>query len=99
MTENQTRADRAYRLALVYRQWVGADEDDPETVLADILADMMHEHPEDFDAALDRARRNYDAETGPACESCASNMHPNAASDAVAVSGFVLCADCIEVGA
>jgi len=96
MTENQKRADRAYRLGLIYRQWIGAEEDDPETVLADLLADMMHEHPDDFDAALDRARRHFEEESGPECESCLCSLHPDVASDAVSVSGFVLCSDCIE---
>ena len=64
---NATRADRAFRLTLVYRQWIGADEDDPETVLADLLADLMHNadtEGSDFDAVLDRARSHYAEEVG-----------------------------------
>ena len=96
---NTTRADRAFRLTLVYRQWIGADEDDPETVLADLLADLMHNadtEGSDFDAALDRARSHYAEETGPECESCRTHMSDEAARVAVIASGFVLCEDCAE---
>ena len=96
---NATRADRAFRLTLVYRQWIGADEDDPETVLADLLADLMHNadtEGSDFDATLDRARMHYAEETGPECESCRTHMSDEAARVAVIASGFVLCEDCAE---
>ena len=97
---NATRADRAFRLTLVYRQWIGADEDDPETVLADLLADLMHNadtESTDFDAVLDRARRRYEDESGPECESCRTNLPDEAARVSIVASGgFSLCDDCAE---
>ena len=97
---NATRADRAFNLTLVYRQWIGADEDDPETVLADLLADLMHNadtEGSDFEATLDRARRHYEDESGPVCESCATNLPDEAARVSIVASGgFILCEKCAE---
>ena len=95
---NATRADRAYRLTLIYRQWTGG-EDDPETVLGDLLADLMHNadiEGSDFDAALDRARMYYEDESGPVCESCQTHLSDEAARVAVIASGFILCESCAE---
>lgn len=47
------------------------DEDDPDTSISDLLADIMHlidaEGADNFDVLYERAQRHYVAEGGPRC--------------------------------
>ena len=61
---NADRAERAYRLILIYRQWAGQDEDE-ETLIVDLLADLMHLADEGYGEwpyMLERATMHYEAE-------------------------------------
>jgi hypothetical protein len=61
---NDKRASLAGTALAVFMSETGTDEED---AVGDFLADLMHwcdRHNYDFDAALERARVHYDAETG-----------------------------------
>ena len=61
--QNDDRAKWAATALRAFRKATGADEED---ALGDLLADLMHwsdRNNFDFDAALDRARMHYEAET------------------------------------
>ena len=67
MTENEERADRGIRVVTDYGSHYG--EDEIESTLLDILADLMHAYENNpnyaegtFSGALTMARLNYDAE-------------------------------------
>ena len=60
---NDDRAAWGAAALATFMQATGTDEED---ALADLLADLMHwtdRNDYDFDAALDRARFHYEAET------------------------------------
>jgi hypothetical protein len=62
--KNDDRAAWGGAVLATYMRITGTDD---ESALGDLLADLMHwsdRHNNDFDAALDRARYHYDAETG-----------------------------------
>ena len=62
---NDRRADWA---GSAVRAFQAATRTDDEDVLGDLLGDLMHwadRHDYDFDAAFDRARFHYEAETAP----------------------------------
>jgi len=64
---NDNRAAWAGAALSAFMMVTGIDEED---ALGDLLADLMHwadRHGYDFDAALDRGRWHYDAETGREC--------------------------------
>lgn len=66
--QNKNRADWAYQAKVRFQEVTGTDNAD---AVKDLLCDLMHycqqhaEDGEDFDAALDAARRHYQAETTP----------------------------------
>lgn len=67
MTEptNEERADRIYRLMLVYKQYLGFSEN-KETYLIDLLTDLLHYCDEmglDYDRAITTARMHHAEET------------------------------------
>jgi hypothetical protein len=60
---NDKRASLAGAALAVFKSETGSDEED---AVGDFLADLMHwcdRHNYDFDAALERARGHYEAET------------------------------------
>lgn len=60
---NESRAEMAGYAMAAFRSQSGADEED---ALSDLLVDLMHfadRTNQDFDAALDRARMHYEAES------------------------------------
>jgi hypothetical protein len=64
--QNDDRATWAATALRAFRKATGTDEED---ALGDLLADLMHwsdRNNFDFDAALDRARMHYEAETADA---------------------------------
>ena len=64
-TTNFDRAERIYRVGLIYGQRTG--ESDGETILTDMLADMMHEADQqgyDWQEIARRARGYYEEEVG-----------------------------------
>ena len=64
MPTNVERADRIYRLMLVYKQYKG-DNEDYTTDVTDLLTDLMHYCDEmgiDFDRRMGFARAYYEAE-------------------------------------
>jgi hypothetical protein len=66
MTENERRAERAFRTILYYGQWDGSDQDDVETLAGDFLTDLRHlcdESGYDWELILSRADLHYTAET------------------------------------
>jgi hypothetical protein len=61
---NDSRARWAGAAVSVFMKETGTDQED---AMADLLADLMHwadRNQYDFDAALERARLHYHAETG-----------------------------------
>ncbi len=59
--------EHIYRTTLVYRQYTGSEDNDTESTIIDMLADLMHyaeEYGEDFDRALRVARGHYEYESG-----------------------------------
>jgi hypothetical protein len=64
--KNGDRAKWAYAALQAFRAQTGVDYED---ALGDLLGDLMHladREPFDFEAALERARGHYAAETGAA---------------------------------
>jgi hypothetical protein len=64
MTENEQRAERAYRTLLVYAQ--RADSEDTEENMTDLLTDLRHlgdQYGVEWDAMIDRVQRHYNDET------------------------------------
>jgi hypothetical protein len=62
--KNDHRAAWAGAALATFMQVTGSEKED---ALGDVLTDLMHysdRHNYDFDAALDRARWHYEAETG-----------------------------------
>jgi len=61
---NEQRADWAAEALSTFQRATGTDND---TLLGDFLCDLLHwchREDQDFDAALERAREHYAAETG-----------------------------------
>ena len=67
MTNNEKRAERAYRLMLTHCQSTGTDfkDDDHRTVFTDLLTDMRHladQYGVDFDDAVGVSEYHYKEE-------------------------------------
>jgi len=64
--DNQERADWAKRALITFAADTGLDmEEEPETAISDLLADLMHLARQmglDWDQAMETATMNYDAE-------------------------------------
>lgn len=63
--KNADRAERARRIVKAYGQEVGQPDEDLETNLGDLLADLMHlceVDQVDFEECLDRGELNFDEE-------------------------------------
>lgn len=75
---NAQRAERAFRITLVYQGWTGADGEDAETLIVDIVADLMHEvrmhQGDNFEEILERARVHHDAERDDDAENPENEM-------------------------
>ena len=71
--ENARRAEYMFRLMLIYRQWRSDDAEDDDTVVADLLADLMHycdEYAVDWDNAIRRASLYHADELAEPCAGC-----------------------------
>jgi hypothetical protein len=65
MTENEQRAERAYRTLLAYGKYANGDED-VEANMTDLLTDLRHlsdQYAVDWDDMLARIDLHYTAET------------------------------------
>lgn len=68
--QNDDRASWAHAALKEFASITGMDTagEDDETIFGDLLADMMHwcdRNSVSFEAMLERARSNYEAETSP----------------------------------
>jgi len=62
---NQDRAESAYKAVERFSDELGMADEDDETIMSDLLCNMMHfcdQQGVDFQDCLDRASRNYEVE-------------------------------------